>query len=106
MPYFAKFADSDSFQLSIKTVGGQPMILVATKTSRRRGLKKGKTQYIYLLEGTKGVYWNEKKSGNMFVPMARQEINMRKHYDLYCVSPLTPAEVTYLTLHPHIKILK
>ena len=98
-------ADRNTFTSSVKTIDGKPMILVATKTSRRT-LRKGKTQYIYSMEGTKGIYYNESKNGVVFVPMARREINMRKHHDLYCVDPLSREELEYLKLHPHIKLVK
>ncbi len=103
--YFSKIADRDTYTSFIKRVNGKQMILVATKTSRR-SLRKGKTQYIYFMEGTKGVYYNESKHGVLFVPLARHESNMRKHYDLYCVEPLSQAEREYLNLHPHIKLVK
>lgn len=103
--YFSKIADRQTFALSVKTINGKAMILVATKTSRRR-LRKGKTQYLYVMDGTKGIYYNESKDGVLFVPMARHELNMRKHFDLYCVDPLTRAELEYLKLHPHIKLVK
>ena len=102
--YFSKVADRDTFTSYIKKVDGKVMILVATKTSRRT-LRKGKTQYLYSMEGTKGIYYNESKNGVLFVPMARRESNMRKHFDLYCVEPLTEAEREYLKLHPHIKLV-
>ncbi len=103
--YFSKIADRTTFALPVKTVNGKSMILVATKTSRRT-LRKGKTQYLYLMDGTKGIYYNEAKNGVLFVPMARHESNMRKHYDLYCVEPLSKAEREYLKLHPHITLVK
>lgn len=103
--YFSKVADRQTFASPIKTVGGKTMILVATKTSRRT-LRKGKTQYLYSMDGTKGIYYNESKNGVLFVPMARHESNMRRHYDLYCVDPLNRAELEYLKLHPHIKLIK
>jgi len=103
--YFSKIADRQTFASPIKTVNDKTMILVATKTSRRI-LRKGKTQYIYSMDGTKGIYYNESKNGILFVPMARREINMRKHFDLYCVDPLNRAELEYLKLHPHIKLVK
>ena len=103
--YFSKIADRDTYTLPVKMIIGKPMILVATKTSRRR-LRKGKTQYIYSMKGTRGIYYNESKNGVLFVPMARHESNMRKHYDLYCVEPLTRAELEYLKIHPHIKLVK
>lgn len=103
--YFSKVADRGTFTSPIKRVNGNQMILVATKTSRRR-LRKGKTQYIYSMEGTKGVYYNQSKNGVLFVPLARHESNMRKHYDLYCVDPLNRAELEYLKIHPHIKLVK
>ena len=103
--YFSKIADRETFAKPIKTVGARAMILVATKTSRRT-LRKGKTQYIYSMENTKGIYYNESKNGVLFVPMARHESNMRKHYDLYCVEPLSRAELDYLKIHPHIKLVK
>lgn len=103
--YFSKVADRQTFGSSVKTVDGKAMILVATKTSRRT-MRKGKTQYIYSMNGTKGIYYNEAKHGVLFVPMARHESNMRKHYDLYCTEPLTRAEREYLNLHPHIKLVK
>jgi len=103
--YFSKIADRDTYISPIKRVGGKQMILVATKTSRRT-MRKGKTQYIYSMEGTKGVYYNESKYGVLFVPLARRESNMRRHYDLYCVDPLTRAELQYLKIHPHIKLVK
>ena len=102
--YFSKIADRDNHSL-VKTITGKAMILVAIKTSRR-SLRKGKTQYIYSMDGTKGIYYNESKNGVLFVPMARHEINMRKHFDLYCVNPLNRAELEYLKLHPHIKLVK
>ena len=103
--YFSKIADRQTFASPVKTVNGKAMILVGTKTSRRT-LRKGKTQYIYSMENTKGIYYNESKNGVLFVPMARHELNMRKHYDLYCVEPLSMAEHHYLKLHPHIKLVK
>lgn len=103
--YFSVIADRDTFFTIIKKVNAKVMILVATKTSRRT-LRRGKTQYIYSMEGTKGIYYNEAKGSVLFVPMARHESNMRKHYDLYCVEPLTKAELHYLELHPHIKLIK
>ena len=103
--YFSKVADRQTFASPVKTIGGKAMILVAIKTSRRT-LRKGKTQYIYSMEGTKGIYYNESKNGVLFVPLARHETNMRKHYDLYCTDPLTRAELQYLKLHPHIKLVK
>lgn len=102
--YFSKVADRDTYNSSVKRIDGKIMILVATKTSRRT-LRKGKTQYIYSMDGTKGIYYNEAKNGVLFVPMARHESNMRKHYDLYCVDPLNRAEREYLKLHPHIKLV-
>jgi len=101
--YFSKIADSHSFALPIKTITYQSMILVATKTSRRKLRKK--TQYIYLRDGTKEIYYNESEKGVLFVPMARHESNMKKHYELYCVKPLTSAEKQYLKIHPHIKLV-
>lgn len=103
--YFSKIADRDTFASPVKTVGGNAMILVATKTSRRT-LRKGKTQYLYLMDRTHAIYYNESKDGVLFVPMARHDTNMKKHYELYCVSPLTDAEQEYLNLHPHIKLVK
>jgi len=103
--YFSKIADRDTYTSPIKKIDGKQMILVATKTSRRR-IRKGKTQYIYWMESTKGIYYNEAKNGVLFVPMARHESNMRRHYDLYCAEPLTRAEREYLKLHPHIKLVK
>ena len=103
--YYSKVADRDTYSLSVKTVGSKAMILVATKTSRRT-LRKRKTQYIYSMDGTKGIYYNEAKNGVLFVPMARHESNMRKHYDLYCVDPLSRTEHEYLNLHPHITLVK
>ena len=105
MMYFSKIADRGTFASTIKTIDGKSMILVATKTSRRT-MRKGKTQYLYLLEGTKGIYYNEDIGVVLFVPMARHESNMRKHYDLYCVDSLTNAELEYLKLHQHIKLVK
>ena len=105
MIYFSKIADRETYSSFIKKVDGKVMILVATKTSRRT-LRTGKTQYIYFMEGTKGIYYNESRDGVLFVPMARHESNMRKHYDLYCEEPLTRAELEYLDLHPHIKLVK
>lgn len=103
--YFSVVADRATFYSPIKEVDGKRMILVATKTSRRI-LRKGKTQYIYSMEGTKGIYYNESKNGVLFVPMARKEPNMRRHYDLYCIEPLTRAELEYLKLHPHIRLAR
>ena len=103
--YFSKIADRDTYNSLIKKVNGNPMLLVATKTSRRK-LRRGKTQYIYSMNGTKGIYYNESKNGVLFVPMARHERNMRRHYDLYCVEPLNRAELEYLKIHPHIKLVK
>lgn len=103
--YFSKVADRDTFSSPIKKVDGKQMILVATKTSRRTW-RKGKTQYIYSMEGTKGIYYNESKDGVLFVPMARRESNMQRHFDLYCVEPLTRAELEYLKKHPHIKLVR
>jgi len=103
--YFSKVADRQTFASPIKKVDGKAMILVATKTSRRT-LRKGKTQYLYLMDGTKGIYYNQAKGSVLFVPMARHESNMKRHYDLYCVDPLTRAEREYLKLHPHIKLVK
>ncbi len=103
--YFSKVADRDTYTSPIKRVNGKAMILVGTKTSRRI-TRKGKTQYIYFMEGTKGIYYNESKYGVLFVPMARRDSNMKKHYDLYCVEPLSRAEREYLKLHPHIKLVK
>lgn len=105
MMYFSKIADRNTYASAIKKVDGKAMILVATKTSRRI-LRKGKTQYIYFMDGTKGIYYNESKNGVLFVPMARMESNMRKHYDLYCEEPLSKAEREYLNIHPHIKLVK
>lgn len=102
--YFSKVADRDTHSSSIKRVDGHEMILVATKTSRRT-LRKGKIQYIYAMEGTKGIYYNQSKGGIVFVPMARRESNMKRHFDLYCIEPLTKAEREYLTNHPHIKLV-
>ena len=103
--YFSKIADRETFSSSIKKVGGKSMILVATKTSRRT-MRRGKTQYIYFMDGTKGIYYNEARNGVLFVPMARRESNMRKHFDLYCVEPLSRQEREYLKNHPHIKLVK
>lgn len=103
--YYSRVADRDTFASIIKKIDGKSMILVATKTSRRT-LRKGKTQYIYSMDGTKGIYYNESKNGVLFVPMARHESNMRKHYDLYCVDPLNRAEREYLNMHLHIKLVK
>ena len=103
--YFSKIADRQTFATPVKTVNGKAMILVGTKTSRRI-MRKGKTQYIYSMENTKGIYYNEAKNGVLFVPMARHESNMRRHYDLYCVEPLSRAEREYLKLHPHITLVK
>ena len=103
--YFSKIADRQTFASPIKTVNGKAMILVGTKTSRRI-LRKGKTQYIYSMENTKGIYYNEAKNGVLFVPMARHDSNMKRHYDLYCVEPLSRTEREYLKLHPHIKLVK
>ena len=103
--YFSKVADRDTYTSPIKRINDKQMILVATKTSRRT-MRKGKTQYIYSMEGTKGIYYNESKNGVLFVPMARHESNMRKHYSLYCERPLNRAELEYLKLHPHIKLVK
>ncbi len=103
--YFSKVADRQTFSSLVKTIEGKAMILVATKTSRRT-MRKGKTQYLYLMDGTKAIYYNESKDGVLFVPMARHEINMKKHFDLYCVDPLTDAEIKYLELHPHIQLVK
>lgn len=103
--YSSKIADNDTRYSLTKKIDGKPMILVATKTSRRL-LRKGKTQYIYSMDGTKGIYYNEAKHGILFVPMARHDYNMRKHYSLYCETPLNRAELEYLKLHPHIKLVK
>ncbi len=103
--YFSKIADRNTYGSPVKTISGKAMILVGIKTSRRK-LRKGKTQYIFCMDGTKGIYYNESKNGVLFVPMARHEINMRKHYDLYCVDPLSQAEREYLKIHPHIKLVK
>jgi len=103
--YFSKVADRETYSSFVKKVDGKAMILVGTKTSRRT-LRRGKTQYIYSMNGTKGIYYNESKNGILFVPMARHESNMRKHYDLYCVEPLNTAEQEYLKLHSHIKLVK
>lgn len=104
MIYHPQIADSDTFNSPVKEIDGKLMILVATKTSRRTW-RKG-TQYIYSMDGTKGIYYNESKDGVLFVPMARHESNMRRHYDLYCVEPLNRAELEYLKMHPHIKLVK
>ena len=70
-----KSINKESWNKPTKTVGATAMVLVATKTSRRT-LRKGKKQYLYRLEGTKGIYYNESKNGVLFVPMARHECNM------------------------------
>lgn len=103
--YFSKIADHNTYGSHVKTISGKAMILVAIKTSRRK-LRKGKTQYIYSMDGTKGIYYNESKDGVLFVPMARRESNMKRHFDLYCVEPLNRAEREYLKLHPHIKLVR
>jgi len=102
--YYSKIADRETFFSSVKKINGKAMILVAIKTSRRT-LRKGKTQYIYCMDGTKGIYYNESKNGVFFSPMARRESNMRKHFDLYCLEPLTRAEREYLKVHPHIQLV-
>ncbi len=104
MLYFSKVADRETFSSPVKKIDGKSMILVAVKTSRRTW-RKGKTQYIYVREGTKSIFYNESKNGVMFVPMARRESNMRKHFDLYCTEPLTRQEREYLKNHPHIKLV-
>ena len=102
--YFSKVADRETFNSPVKKIGGKSMILIATKTSRRT-VRKGKTQYLYVMDGTTGIYYNESRNGVFFVPMARREYNMKKHFDLYCVEPLTKAEQDYLKNHPHIKLV-
>lgn len=102
--YFSKIADRETYNSPIKKVGGKSMILVATKTSRRT-MRRGKTQYLYLMENTTGIYYNESKNGVLFVPMARRNSNMKRHYELYCIEPLTRAEIEYLKNHPHIKLV-
>jgi hypothetical protein len=104
MMYYSKIADRDTYDSIIKKVAGRAMILVATKTSRRT-LRRGKTQYIFSREGTEGIYYNESRNGVLFVPMARKESNMKRHYDLYCAEPLNRAELEYLKLHPHIRLV-
>ena len=98
-------ADRDTWSFPEKTVNSKTMILVGFKKSRRR-LRKGKTEYYFNLEGTRGIYYNQARNGVWFSPMALREYNMKKYYDLYCVDPLTRKELEYLKLHPHIKLVK
>ncbi len=105
MIYSSRIADSSTWKSSIKKIDGNTMILVAIKTSRRT-LRRGKTEYNYWMEGTEGIYYNESENSVRFVPMARHETSMKKYYELYCVDPLTRAELEYLEMHPHIKLVK
>ena len=103
--YNSVIADRETYTSPIKKVKGKDMILVATKTSRRI-LRKGKTEYIYHMVGTKGIYYNQAKGGVVFFPIAKLEFDMKRHYELYCVEPLTPAELEYLKLYPNIKLVE
>jgi len=103
--YKAIRADKDTWYSPLKEVNSKTMILRGIRPSRRIS-RIGKTEYYYLLEGTEGMYYSQSKNGIWFCPMAFSDSDMKRYYDLYCVSPLTRSEREYLKNHPKIKLLR
>ena len=91
MTYCDLIADFGSFRKPIKTKNGKPFILVATQTAPRES-GQTKTNYIYHLEGTSGIYYNMDKNDYRFAAVCRRSDNMSKWYDALVKPPLTPAE--------------
>ena len=93
-------ADRSTWNNNTKTVGGNNMILIATQKSRRT-LRKGKTKYIYLRQGSGKIYYNQSKGGVYYSPIAVNAIDMKKYLDVFINPPLTTPEKEWLNLNDY-----
>ena len=89
-------ADRGTYNSTVKTVDGKPVILVATQPSRRTE-RKGKTSYIYHIRGTTDIMYNHNQNhpywSLMHVP------GNTRYYDIFVKAPLTPDEKSWLDLN-------
>ena len=93
-PVTFALADRDTWRRPQKTVGGEPMILIATQQSRRR--RGGRTKYVFWLRGSSRVYYTQSRGGVVFQPMGRTDEEMRRYAEAFVVSPLTSQEAAWL----------
>ena len=98
MTYTDLIADFGSFRKPVKTKNHKPFILIATQKTRI-GTEKEKTNYIYHLEGTDGIYYNMDRNDYRFAAVCRREENMSKWYDALVKPPLTEAEQRWMQLN-------
>ncbi len=95
-------ADRSSRTSPIKTAGGDRLLLVAVQKSRRT-LRRGKTKYIYMREGTREIYWNRAQNGIVFRPMGYDARTMGLYYDAFVGTP-TQAEREWMSRNDYQRV--
>lgn len=92
-------ADRSSWKNDIKTVQGNRLLLVATRTPRNP--RKYKTVYIYHIENTRTIVFNRSRNGVFFMVIAVKPGNMKRFYETFVMPPITEAEKKFLELYDY-----
>jgi hypothetical protein len=98
MMFKADFASRHEPQ---KTIEGNPVVLVATQDSKRTRRKK-KTIYIYHIQGTDLIVFNQSRNGTRFMKIAIRPENVRRFYETFVKPPVTPEEKIWLERYGYV----
>ena len=89
------WADRDSWGDDIRRVRDREMKLIAIQLSPRTK-RKGKTTYVYLLQGSRKIYYNQSARGIAYQTKGHTPAQQALYYDVFVRPPLTPAEKVWL----------
>ena len=101
-PVTFALADRDTWRRPQKTVGGEPMILIATQQSRRR--RGGRTKYVFWRRGSQDLYYTQARDGVVFIPLARTDSDMERYYQAFVAAPLTGPEDAWLKRNDYVMV--
>lgn len=96
-------ADRESLGQAVRTVNGNVVRLVAIQESRRTR-RKGRTKYIWHIEGTNVVVYNRNRSGIYFMRMAIRIRNVNRYHDVFVKEPLTDKEKIWLERYDYVLV--
>lgn len=93
-------ADRETYNRQVKKINGRSVRLVATQESRRNR----KTSYIYSVEGTRIIVFNQSRHGVYFMRLALKRENAERYYNVFVRPPVTQLEREWLERNDYVLV--
>jgi Zn/Cd-binding protein ZinT len=91
-------ADRNTYNRQVKKINGNRVRLVSIQESRRNK----RTSYIYHVENTKIIIFNQSRHGVYFMRIALRRKDAERYYDIFVNPPLTHDERVWLTHNDYV----